>query len=101
MSPPPLPIVAGEVSDPRTRRRMFGQAPTLSWAILVSGILLFGLPYAVLTSILRELGEPGAGFDMQRFTGILMTRLLVVIVFTGPFVGALIWYEQNRKPRSE
>lgn len=98
VAPPPAPIVAGEVADPIARRKLFGQAPTLTSAILVNGILMFGVPAAVLGALLREAGP---GFDMDRFVSVLATKLLVGIVITGPLVGALIWHVQNRKPRSK
>lgn len=75
------------------------QLTTLPRAIL-QGILLVGIPYAILTAIAREIDQPGPGFDTGRFTDVLMSRLLLGIVFWGPSIGLCLWYKQDRADRT-
>jgi hypothetical protein len=100
LAPSPLPIVAGDEPDLRARRKLFGQPPTLSWAILVHGVVMVGVPCAVLFAIGRVAAEPGA-FQLERFATLLLDELGFAALFVGPMVGATLWHTQNRKSPSE
>lgn len=89
---PPPPAAA----PPDARRRLIPRPTTLSQAIL-QGIILFGFPYAILTALMREIDQPGAGFDVGRFTDVLTTKLLVAIVFLGPSVGLSLWHRNRAR----
>jgi hypothetical protein len=90
---------AADAPPPDVHRGLIPQPTTLLQALL-QGILLVGIPYAILTAIAREIDQPGPGFDTGRFTDVLTARLLIGIVFMGPLVGLCLWHKRHRADRT-
>jgi hypothetical protein len=67
---------------------------SLGEAILVHGILGFGIPATVLLTLFRELLAPG--YDPARFQSGLLIRLVLWGLIMGPVYGAYTWRRARR-----
>lgn len=76
----------------------FPPRSSLVATILVDGILKIGVPYAVVTALLREWTRPSrVGWEPEIFLQVLGIRLSVSFLITGPLFGWLLWRRHQRR----
>jgi hypothetical protein len=86
--------IAAPGPRPAGRRGLLRPPSSLGEAILVHGVLGFGIPMAVLSAAIRELLEPG--HDPARFESSLLTKLIIWGLIAGPLFGVYTWRRARR-----
>ena len=72
--------------------------PSMMRFLLVNGILLFGVPLAIITAVFRALLSPVAWLDYLYSTPVLVSILVQAIV-GGLVFGLVVWFLKRRAAR--